>query len=207
MNRRIPDSIRDEIHRAAYGGSRSIRELAVRFGMARATIAAIVREGRSGPQPKMTAIDFRPVKPYHCDECENWTDTNPCPVCAALEARELGVKSAISGMRAGVNGGQENKNKSAAPARKRSQTLWVEIPAPVAIWIRQRLKRMIDRDGHVEEVAEAIENLSDQVTALIAATANTIGEDRRQKALAKAIHTGQTTHFSGSIALLRRSKK
>jgi hypothetical protein len=56
---------------------------------------------------------------------------------------------------------------------------WAEIPPDVAEWLHAKLRCMIGPDGHRAHVADAIEDLSARVRNLIAAQANTIGEERR----------------------------
>jgi hypothetical protein len=73
----------------------------------------------------------------------------------------------------------EPKTVESRESRVESPALPAEIPLAVAERLHAKLRCTIGPDGHRAEVADAINGLSGQVHILIAAQANTIGEERR----------------------------
>ena len=177
----MPKRISMETARAIIVAARSRdvnqRELAERFGTSRYSVAAILhdpsgdRYKNDGVLVAHAAVKFNPCRPYNCTGCKKMVDVRPCPACLAREARRNGAKSAVAGMK------DPKPDVMPTPSPRR------EIPPAVADWFHAKLSHMIGRDGHRDDVADAIEEFAGQVLNLIAAIANTIGEERREQCL------------------------
>jgi hypothetical protein len=161
----------------------SQRQLADRFEIARRTVWSILhdpageRYKRDGVLVAHKPVAFKPTRPYYCTGCEREITVRPCPACLAREARKNGAKSAVAGMK-----GSKPEAMPTQP-NQREDIPWIEIPPAVADWFHAKLSHMIGLDGHRADVADAIEEFSGQVRNLIAAQANTIGEERREQCL------------------------
>jgi hypothetical protein len=152
----------------------SQRNIASAFGVSRSVVASVGTK-TNYRQP----VEFRECKKgYLCDGCTKATGRNitvyvrPCPACYAREAKRRGEKSATEGM------------KEVRPVSKRVvASVSSEVPGSVVDWVHANLSRRIS-SGNQVEVKEAAGDLSNRVCQLIESTANVIGEERRERAVA-----------------------
>jgi hypothetical protein len=183
MPRRISLEKANALILEARSNRTSLRRLAVRFGIARVTVASILRDPagerykRDDVLVAKKPVEFEPVGKYYCTGCEKMVSVSPCPACLARDARKNGVRSATAGVK------DPKPEPMMTQPNPREDIPWIEIPPGVADWFHAKLEHMIDRNGHHDDVADAIDEFSGQLRNLIIAAANAIGEERREKYL------------------------